>query len=183
MNHLRLLSFALVASLSLASLAAAAEPESSEPDGFRGATFGMSPKQVASVMPQVKEVSLRAPAAPAAGETPPPVFPLRQFVLSGQTVGALGPCNLYFNFFRDKLTKIDFYCPDKAKVEAQLTSQFGPARKELGQNHMWGVETLVLYSISLGSFSYTHRALNDSMQTEMIRLYAQPPAGAPAAAQ
>lgn len=151
-------------------------------EGFGDARFGMSPTQVGQVVPKLEEVALRPATAADATATPLP-FPLRQFLAKGLPVADIGPCNVYWNFFRDKLSKIDFYCPDKAKVEAYLGQQFGTPRKELGQNRIWGDEVVVVYSIPLGSYSYIHRAMNDAMQAEMLRLYAPPGAAAPPAAR
>ncbi len=166
---------ALVAGQAIAQAASAVE-------GFGDARFGMAPAQVEKVVPKLEEVALR-PATAADGAATPVPFPLRQFLAKGLPVADIGPCNVYWNFFRDKLSKIDFYCPDKAKVEAYLVQQFGTPRKELGQNRIWGDEVLVVYSISLGSYSYIHRAMNDAMQAEMLRLYAPPGAAAPPVAR
>ena len=133
-----------------------------EPRGFGKARFGMSPKEVVAVFPQLKLV----------GGTPQVTgsLALSIYALENQSYLGLKPCQIGFRFFAEQLYEITFECGNSPDVLKALKKQFGePGPPQQGAVYWQQEHTVIGMIVASSNFSLVDRALNNMVQAALLR--------------
>jgi hypothetical protein len=172
--------FAIVPGLALLAVAAAhAGQESTQPDGFGKAKFGMNEEQVRKLFPQAKEIILPTPVP---GKVAFPLA-LTDYDLADQSIGPFHQCKVRLRLYDHALTQVHFTCPkkDKDKVKDYLVKRFGPPASTGASALSWsGGKTAVTLSPVSGTFMFADAARDQAASRAILAaiMQAQQPAAA-----
>jgi len=154
--------------MALSAIAAAAEVQFHEPDGFGEAKFGMPVAEVGHVYQTLR------PAKIMEGATGKGPRMLMIYDLDDQPVGPLAHCHLELRFFNDELYEIEFRCPERAKVGQYMQKTYGLPTKVTATTALWtGKHSSVAFDGSSGAFVYRDLARGQAMQAALDEATAQ----------
>jgi hypothetical protein len=129
----------------------------------------MPPEELTKLYPTARKMDPTQTADAKQRSLAASLLSVERYEIVDQKVGPLSDCSVVFQFFRDALMQVEFYCEDKDAAAKYLEGEFGAPSSKSARAWFWfGGTSVVSYNPHSGIFAFADKAANQTLQMELL---------------